>query len=750
MNGSTDKPAANGYGEHGPSPMEMIKQRLVAHTVAVGAELAEKSIEPVARREPYSNAAAERLFGKPIAKLLAARAQLLASIDEHRGKKPAEIATLAREQLRADYTAAIEGRPDCAERLASDFKRWLGVISGEYQRRIEVKLRESRPHADEPTIQARAGQLVREHLERADLKWKLFVADDKMCEMLRRQANRGDAEAAGLLDRFQRLRARLQNHNDADRAAALQMIDVLEDHFAIVRDRMAEDLQRIRELTDGGKAPVPAGTEDYVSPDAGFAPQTDVAVPATEENGVAKLQRNALNEPLDPKVEPAMEFLRAHQRDRSEAPNAASQRLVDAVTEELHAALAWHLRFAAEADVDSLFARPAGGGDRPNGSVGDLITLLESTHNDPAAATSEYCQKYLNEWNRVVIREKSATIDSRFDVDIALAARHRAGDKDYLEMFEQEYNLSHGDAAAALATGIDPARSELLRGLRWAERSDFYRESQRQIEISAEQRTANLRRNIARAEKQRKAGLSENGSSDHSPSSTGTASADEPAATGNEKLDTQIRIAGNRKLFAEQFFDRATLHYQAARELPIVSLPHLADFWRRAIPEKGERSCMRGVACVCRLEDNAFVRGTSAASLRGKRASERFICREFLTEQEQQNFDQFGKLDFAPRMCYFCELFTTTTEVLRRDCDRESSAMLIQRFGVEIGPGGVDPDACLPVEHGGRATGIVRPIPRFDRNSYQFSTTEKWGQTVPCIVVMNLDFRLGSENGMPT
>lgn len=749
MNESVEETVAN---SHGPSPLEFVKQRLdesrekrVAQSIDVAATAA---AVPVPSKPPaqYSNEAAERLFGQPIAKLLGARARVLASSAENAGKSRQEIADLARQQLRADYEAAVAGANavDSAETLAADFKDWLGVLPGEYQRRVETELRKSRPNDDDQTIEKRAAQLVREHLERADLKWKLFIADDKMCELLRRAGERGDEQAAQLLRRFERLRARLQNQDAGDRAAAEKMLDTLESHRAVIRQRVTEDLQHIRQLTAGGQEEVKASNGLYLSPEAAFEPQT---TPVENGDSSLALKRNALDEPLHPHVQPATEFLRAHQRDRSESSNAASQRLIDAVTEEMHAAIALHLRFAANADVDSLFPRGAGGGTRPSGSVGDLIALLESTHNEPAAPISEYCERYLNEWRRVVSK-KTPDNTARFDIDIALASRYRAGDIDFIEIFMREYNLSHADAAAAVATGIDPQQSEVLRALRWAVQDSWFCESLQQNELSADQRIANVRRNISRAEKQRRNGEAQSGS-DHSGNET-----DSPQSvhveTGDATLDEQIRVAGNRKLFAEQYFDRASLHYQAARKIPIVRLAHLPAYWRRAVPERKERPCMQGVLCVCMLEDNAFVRGTSAASVRGKRLSQRFICREFLTEDEERNFEQFGELKFPPRMCYFCELFTTTCEVLRRDCDRESSAMLIQRFGVEIGPGGVDPDACLPLEHGGRPTGIVRPLPRFDWSNYEFATTEVGSQMVPCIVVRNLDFRLGSENGMPT
>ncbi len=734
---------------HGPSPLELVQRALSQQKQkadAVADAAAAAADKQTSTKPAYSNAAAEALFGEPIAKLLVARAKAIAARPEHRDTPRAAIADLARKQLRDDYEAAVGEKAECTEALARDFKRWLGVLPGEYQRRVEKQLRADRPKASDKEIRQRAAGLVREHLERADLKWKLFIADDKMAELLQRAADRGDAEADQLLRRFQRVRARLQNQSADDRKAALTMIETLEKHRELIRERVRDEMAQLRAWVDGDAHNTDA---DHVSPDAGVQATTTPATAATDE----KLARNALDEPLHPHVNPATEFLRAHQRDRSESANSASQRLVDAVTEELHASVAVHLRFAATADIDALFPRPAGGGvdgKRPNGSVGDLIALLESTHGQPAAPTSEYSEHYLNEWRRVVVRDDSANT-TRFDNDIALASRHRAGDKDFIEIFMQEYGLSHADAAAAVATGINPERSEVLRAFRWATQDNWFRETLHQVELSAEQRINNLRQNIARAEKRRRAEEREGAGAQQSPSPTASsASPTGTTTTGDEKIDAQIRAAGNRKLFAEQYFSRASLQYQAARKLPIVRLAHLPDFWRRAVPERKERPCAQGVTCVCMLEDNAFVRGASAASLRGKRMSQRFICREFLTEEELQNFQQFGKLDFPPRMCYFCELFTTTCEVLRRDCDRESSAMLIQRFGVEIGPGGVDPDACLPLEHAGRPTGIVRPLPRFDWCNYEFATTEVGEQIVPCIVVLNLDFRLGSENGMPT
>jgi len=627
--------------------------------------------------------------------------------------------------------------------IDQQFKSWLSMKPGEAQQQIEDRMLSEKPNADPISIRQAAKSEVNKMVRKQTSKWAQFFKDDKMVRMLQRFESIGDKEARFILEKYLDYKVRLESRTDAERQQRSEDTASLLLSRDAARQETVRQRKRVHELISqaGGPERVPLGEDDYVPSDVGHTPLNQVVKRETSELTGAVVHKNTQDEPLSKRTQGAVQFLRAYMTDKSDSDAAVHQRLTERLCFLAHEAVSLHIKFMQVAKPSSLFV---GTGRKPSGNTfEDLIDLLYST-GGAAQFDGNSIVRYLAEWQRCLI-------ESRIDVDNAVARRHKEYDAALVQSVMSELGLSREEVEANFAFGVDPETSEVMRNICWAARSDWFRQSDSQADKRyhhadtaerVERRAKRRRRSEASGDVNQGSGKqnkgSDSGAGSHSQSRTREeleASDDEAAAGSGVEFSLNI----------EKHFKDMVLHSRAARRMPVLGAEYLADFMRKGLGEEhGERDCRNGTSCYCATKSSPYPFVDE-----GRRRGKSFVCRELLMPAELNAWKVSHELPQRRSFCVFCEMKIVEDEYNRCMSECVTPIKPLHRWAVRIGPGHYNPSCMLQIAVADRWTGIVRPFLRFNANNYTYGETRVGAVTLPCMRQTDrLDFRLTSNRRM--
>ena len=348
--------------------------------------------------------------------------------------------------------------------------------------------------------------------------------------------------------------------------------------------------------------------------------------------------------------------------------------------------------------------------------------------------------RYLAEWQRCLV-------ESRIDVDNAVAARHKQYDVELVKHLVAELGVSSEVVEANFAFGVDPETSEVMRQVMWAADNDWFRHTDAQADtryshrerVERIERRAKRRRQTAdKADDEATANQNGTGDASHSQSRTM-----EELEESDDEAVRKAEPGDNHHIEAQ--FSHMVLHSRVARRLPVIEFDYFPDFMRKGLGEElGERDCRNGESCYCAIKSANYPYVEDV-----KRRGRGFVCREFLLPSELDAWRVKRELPSRRSFCVFCEMFMITMEFDRMTKERVTPIKVLHRWAVRIGPRQFNADCMLPVRHEDRWTGIVRPFPRMSANNYVFGKTQVGDVPLPCMRPTDrLDFRLTSNKRM--
>lgn len=612
------------------------------------------------------------------------------------------------------------------ESIGAQFKQWVRVNPGAAQAEIEKRLRTETPKADPVAIASAATKELNDTISGHSSKWKQFLHDDKMADMLRRAGDAGDDEARELLARYETYKIRLEATNDRDRKNRTHDLFARNQERELTAARDRAEHAHLVSLTNNGKRALPLDDKQVAPCDAARESLNTAAVRTHNEITGEIVSTNALGEANGPRVQRAAEFLCAYTADKSRSTSSARQRLAERLAFGTQQALELHIKFMIMANPDAVFA--SDGLTMTGNTVDDLIASLRSSGAaDDIAPATVVC--YLAEWQKCLA-------ESRIDVDNAVALRYRQFDAESVQASMAELGLSREQVEANFAHGLDPDNSEIMKRIMWSANNDWFRATDAQADEKYHH--AERAEKIARRAKKR---AKKADSSDSATTTTGNSQSRTRAELEASDDDAVKNADPNDAFSIEAQFKEMALLSRAARRLPVIPSDYFPQFMRRGLgKDHGERDCRNGEDCYC-ANKNSIYPYVSDAKRRGKD----FICREFLLPDELDAWKVKRDLPTVAHFCVFCEMFMIAIEYDRYIRDRRVPIKLLHRWAVSIGPGQFNASCMLPVSHEDRWTGIVRPFPRISPYNYVASETLVGNIRVPCMRPTDqLDFRLGS------
>jgi len=673
-----------------------------------------------------------RVMQKPFNELCASLAA------RNAGKSKTAVMKLAIKTLeRAEALRALD-EPKDDERLEVRFKRWLEVNPGAAQQQIEDRLSAKNPRADPINVRTQARAELRKLVSKKTSKWAQFFLDDKMTQMLCRYQDMGDESARAILEAFLDYKVRIESTTERERENREH------DVFA-QRQSRTESLQEAKRvpksiaiLVKKGNGRVPHGDGEFMPPDALRDPPIEAVETREDSLTGAVVKISPTGEPVERGVSTAAQFLNAYTREKSDSDDSAHQRLAERIARGVEEAIMLHIKFLQIASPSALFASTGRADTTPRGNtVEDLLALLESSDAVPQLDGNSVV-RYLAEWQRCLV-------ESRIDIDNAVAARHRQYDADLVKQLVAELGVESSVVEANFAFGVDPETSAVMKQVMWAADNDWFRHTDAQ----ADQRykhSERVERIERRAKRRRAAAAKDDAQSSnaagesHSHSQSRTREqiemSDDEAAQNADPEDT---------LNVEAQFSHMVLHSRAARRMPIIDFDYFPQFMRKGLGEElGERDCRNGESCYCAVKSANYPYVEDA-----KRRGRGFVCREFLLPSELDQWRVRHELPQRRSFCVFCEMFMITIEFDRLVKERVTPVKILHRWAVRIGPGQFNADCMLPVRHEDRWSGIVRPFPRMSASHYVFGKTEVGDIPLPCMRPTDrLDFRLTSSKRM--
>jgi len=645
----------------------------------------------------------------------------------------------AKSRISKTEALALLDAPPADAPLEERFKRWIEVNAGAAQRQIEDRLMAEDPKADPVVVNNRARAEINKIVKKKTSKWLQFFKDDKMLRILQNYEDMGDSDAGAILEHYLAYKVRLESRTQ--REFENRSHDLLAQRQAR-EERIADDAEyrrRVHHLLDAGDGRVPHGEADFAPSDAARDPLTMVVAELEDPLTGASARTNAAGDVLSARTQTAAQFLRAYAQDKSDSASAVHQRLSERLAFNVQEAISLHIKFMQVANPTALFAGSEHEPSPSGNTVDDLLALLDSTEAVPNLDGNAVV-RYLSEWQRCLV-------ESRIDVDNAVALRHRQYDADVVRSVMAELKMTRAEVEASFAYGVDPETCEVMRRIMWAAENDWFLQSDAQADEKYKHRERIEK--IERRTKRRRTAATTSGPESNGTSSTGGAASHSQSRTREEleaSDDEAVRRADPADMYTlEAQFKNMALHSRAARRMPIIEADYFPQFMRKGLgAEMGERDCRNGDNCYCAVKSAIYPFVED-----GRRRGKDFVCREFLLPAELDEWKVKRQLPTRRGLCVFCEMFMISIEYSRLVRDRVTPLKILHRWAVRIGPGQFNAACMLPVAHEDRWTGVVRPFPRMNANNYVYGETDVGKVRLPCMRPTDrLDFRLTSNKRM--